>query len=123
DFEYTHRRQTGGSGQFARVILDFEPLDSEAGEMYEFENKVTGGRIPREYIASVDEGIQDAMQNGVLAGFPLVWIKATLHDGAYDDVDSSEMAFKIAGTRALREGIKQARPVLLEPIMDVEVRA
>ncbi len=121
-FEYTHRKQTGGSGQFARVILDFEPLNTEDGEMYEFENKVTGGRIPREYIPSVDEGIQEAMLNGVLAGYPLVGIKATLTDGAYHDVDSSEMAFKIAGSMALREGIKQARPVLLEPIMDVEVR-
>ena len=121
-FEFTHKKQTGGSGQFARVILNFEPLDTEDGEMYEFENKVTGGRIPREYIPSVDEGIQDAMQNGVLAGYPLVGIKATLTDGAYHDVDSSEMAFKIAGSMALREGIKQARPVLLEPIMDVEVR-
>src|SRR5690625_66317 len=121
-FEYTHRKQTGGSGQFARVILDFEPIEAEAGEMYEFENKVTGGRIPREFIPSVDEGIQDAMQNGVLAGYPLVGIKATLTDGAYHDVDSSEMAFKIAGSMALREGIKQARPVLLEPVMEVEVR-
>ncbi len=121
-FEFTHKKQTGGSGQFARVILNFEPIEAEAGEMYEFENKVTGGRIPREFIPSVDEGIQEAMQNGVLAGYPLVGIKATLTDGAYHDVDSSEMAFKIAGSMALREGIKQARPVLLEPVMEVEVR-
>src|SRR5699024_8912489 len=86
-FEFTHKKQTGGSGQFARVILNFEPIEAEAGEMYEFENKVTGGRIPREFIPSVDEGIQEAMQNGVLAGYPLVGIKATLTDGAYHDVD------------------------------------
>src|SRR5699024_11453569 len=117
-FEFTHKKQTGGSGQFARVILNFEPIEAEAGEMYEFENKVTGGRIPREFIPSVDEGIQEAMQNGVLAGYPLAGIKATLTDGAYHDVDSSEMAFKIDGSMVLREGFQQARPVLLEPVME-----
>ena len=120
--DFTHKKQTGGSGQFAKVQMTFEPLDSEAGEMYEFENKVTGGRIPREYIPSVDAGVQDAMTGGALAGYPLVGIKATLLDGAYHDVDSSEMAFKIAGSMALKEGVKRADPVLLEPVMDVEVR-
>ncbi|TDE88470.1 elongation factor G [Occultella glacieicola] len=120
--DYTHKKQTGGSGQFAKVQMTFEPLDSESGELYEFDNKVTGGRVPREYIPSVDAGVQDALQVGVLAGYPLVGIKATLLDGAYHDVDSSEMAFKIAGSMALKEGVKRADPVLLEPVMDVEVR-
>ena len=121
--EYTHKKQTGGSGQFARVIVTFEPLDSnEDGDTYEFVNAVTGGRVPREYIPSVDQGIQEAMQNGVLAGFPVVGVKATLEDGAYHDVDSSELAFKIAGNQVFKEGARRANPVLLEPIMDVEVR-
>ena len=90
--------------------------------IYEFVNKVSGGRVPREYIPSVDAGIQDAMQYGVLAGYPLVGIKATLNDGAYHDVDSSEMAFKIAGSMALKEAVRKADPVLLEPMMAVEVR-
>jgi elongation factor G len=104
------------------VQVTFEPLDTAEGELYEFENKVTGGRIPREYIPSVDAGIQDALQNGVLAGYPMVGVKATLLDGAYHDVDSSEMAFKIAGSMVLKEGVRKADPALLEPMMDVEVR-
>lgn len=121
--DYTHKKQTGGSGQFAKVQVTFEPLDlTEGGELYEFKNAVTGGRIPREYIPSVDAGIQAALQLGVLAGFPLVGVKATLIDGAYHDVDSSEMAFKIAGSMVLKEGVKRADPVLLEPVMAVEVR-
>ncbi|MFC2457840.1 MULTISPECIES: elongation factor G [Actinomycetaceae] len=121
--EYTHKKQTGGSGQFARVLVTFEPLvDAEDGAIYEFANAVTGGRVPREYIPSVDAGIQEAMQTGVLAGYPMVGIKATLEDGAYHEVDSSEMAFKIAGNMVLREGARRANPVLLEPVMDVEVR-
>ena len=121
--EYTHKKQTGGSGQFARVLVTFEPLvDAEDGATYEFVNAVTGGRVPREYIPSVDAGIQEAMQSGVLAGYPMVDIKATLLDGAYHEVDSSEMAFKIAGNMVLKEGAKRANPVLLEPVMDVEVR-
>ena len=120
--EYTHKKQTGGSGQFAKVLVNFEPLDTSGEEMYEFENKVTGGRIPREYIPSVDAGIQDAMQLGVLAGYPMVGVKAQLIDGAYHDVDSSEMAFKLAGSQVFKEGIKRASPVLLEPTMSVEVR-
>ncbi|EAQ00164.1 elongation factor G [Knoellia sp. CPCC 206453] len=121
--DYTHKKQTGGSGQFAKIQIRLEPLDTtESGELYEFENKVTGGRIPREYIPSVDAGIQDAMQYGVLAGYPLVGIKASLLDGAYHDVDSSEMAFKIAGSMALKEAVRKADPVILEPMMAVEVR-
>jgi len=120
--DYTHKKQTGGSGQFAKVQISIEPLDTTEGELYEFVNAVTGGRIPREYIPSVDAGIQDAMQYGVLAGYPLVGIKATLVDGAYHDVDSSEMAFKIAGSMALKEAVRKADPVLLEPMMAVEVR-
>jgi elongation factor G len=120
--DYTHKKQTGGSGQFAKVQISIEPLDTTDGALYEFDNKVTGGRVPREYIPSVDHGIQDAMQYGVLAGYPLVGIKATLLDGAYHDVDSSEMAFKIAGSMALKEAVRKADPILLEPMMAVEVR-
>jgi elongation factor G len=120
--DYVHKKQTGGSGQYAKVQMTFAPLDMTEGETYEFENKVTGGRIPREYIPSIDHGIQDAMQLGVLAGYPLVGIKATLLDGAYHDVDSSEMAFKIAGSMILKDAVRRADPVLLEPMMAVEVR-
>jgi elongation factor G len=120
--EYIHKKQTGGSGQYAKVQVTIEPLDTSEGELYEFENKVTGGRIPREYIPSVDHGIQDAMQYGVLAGYPLVGLKATLLDGGYHDVDSSEMAFKIAGSMVLKDAVRKADPVLLEPVMAVEVR-
>jgi elongation factor G len=119
--EYTHKKQTGGSGQFAKVIINLEPFTGEDGATYEFENKVTGGRIPREYIPSVDAGAQDAMQYGVLAGYPLVNLKVTLLDGAYHEVDSSEMAFKIAGSHVLKKAAAQAQPVILEPIMAVEV--
>ncbi|MGW0516514.1 elongation factor G [Crossiella sp. NPDC003009] len=120
-YSYTHKKQTGGSGQFAKVIITVEPLDTAEGAMYEFDNKVTGGRIPREYIPSVDAGAQDAMQYGVLAGYPLVGVKVTLLDGAYHEVDSSEMAFKVAGSIALKEAARQASPALLEPVMAVEV--
>jgi elongation factor G len=126
--EYTHKKQTGGSGQFAKVIISIEPyspaedeLEEGQSPLYHFENAVTGGRIPREYIPSVDAGIQDALQYGYLAGFPLVNVKATLLDGAYHDVDSSEMAFKIAGSQALKEAVAKAKPVLLEPLMAVEI--
>ncbi|GFG63228.1 elongation factor G [Mycobacterium kubicae] len=119
--EFTHKKQTGGSGQFAKVIINLEPFTGEDGATYEFENKVTGGRIPREYIPSVDAGAQDAMQYGVLAGYPLVNLKVTLLDGAYHEVDSSEMAFKIAGSQVLKKAAAQAQPVILEPIMAVEV--
>ncbi len=119
--EYTHKKQTGGSGQFAKVLIAIEPFRGEDGATYEFENKVTGGRIPREYIPSVDAGAQDAMQYGVLAGYPLVNLKVTLLDGAFHEVDSSEMAFKIAGSQVLKKAAAQAQPVILEPIMAVEV--
>jgi elongation factor G len=118
--EYTHKKQTGGAGQFGRVIIDLEPLGG-GSDGYEFENKVTGGRIPREYIPSVDAGCQEAAEFGVLAGYPLVGIKVTLKDGAYHDVDSSEMAFKIAGSMAFKEAARRADPALLEPMMAVEV--
>ena len=126
--DYTHKKQTGGSGQFAKVIISIEPYAPAAEELeegesatYKFVNAVTGGRIPKEYIPSVDAGIQDAMQYGYLAGFPMVNIQATLEDGAYHDVDSSEMAFKLAGSQALKEALGKAKPVLLEPLMAVEV--
>jgi elongation factor G len=121
-YDYTHKKQTGGSGQFAKVQISLEPMDTSEGTFYEFVNKVTGGRVPREYIPSVDHGIQDAMQFGVVAGYPLVGIKATLLDGQSHDVDSSEMAFKIAGSMALKEAARRADPALLEPIFAVEVR-
>ena len=125
--EYTHKKQTGGSGQYAKVQMSFEPLVPEADENgevahYEFANAVTGGRVPREYIPSVDAGVRDAMLTGVLAGYPVVDVKATLVDGGYHEVDSSEMAFKIAGSMAFKEGSRKASPVLLEPVMAVEVR-
>jgi len=118
--EYTHKKQTGGSGQFGRVIINLEPTGGDGGG-YEFENKVTGGRIPREYIPSVDAGCQEAAEFGVLAGFPMVDIKVTLLDGAYHEVDSSELAFKIAGSMAFKKAAALANPVLLEPLMSVEV--
>lgn len=118
--DYTHKKQTGGSGQFARVIINLEPL-GEGNDGYEFENKVTGGRIPREYIPSVDAGAQEAAEFGVLAGYPMVGVKVTLTDGAAHDVDSSEMAFKIAGSMAFKEAARKADAVLLEPMMAVEV--
>jgi elongation factor G len=121
--DYTHKKQTGGSGQFARVIISIEPTSVEAGGEggYEFVNAVTGGRIPREYIPSVDEGAQEAMEFGVLAGYPMVDVKVTLTDGAYHDVDSSELAFKIAGSMAFKDAARRATPVILEPMFAVEV--
>ncbi|CAL9530367.1 elongation factor G [Streptomyces albus] len=116
--DYTHKKQTGGSGQFAKVQIDVEPLE---GDGYEFVNQVTGGRIPREYIPSVDAGCQEAMEFGVLAGYPLTGVRVTLLDGQYHDVDSSEMAFKIAGSMAFKEAARKANPTLLEPLMKVEV--
>ncbi len=120
--EHVHKKQTGGSGQYAKVIISLEPLPlTPDGPTYEFENQVTGGRIPKEFIPSVDAGAQDAMQYGVLAGYPLVGLRLILLDGQYHEVDSSEMAFKIAGSMALKEAARQADPALLEPIMAVEV--
>jgi elongation factor G len=112
-------RQSGGRGQFGHVVLKIEP--QPPGEGYEFVNEIVGGAIPKEFIPSVDKGIQEAMENGVIAGFPMVDVKVTLHDGSFHEVDSSEMAFKIAGSMGFREGAKQCKPVLLEPIMKVEV--
>jgi elongation factor G len=121
-YEYTHKKQTGGSGQFARVIIKLEPMEkNEQGALYEFVNKVTGGRVPREYIPSVDAGAQDAMQYGVLAGYPMTGLRLTLLDGQYHEVDSSEMAFKVAGSMALKEAARKADPAILEPLMAVEV--
>jgi elongation factor G len=121
-YDYTHKKQTGGSGQFAKVQVTLEPLPiSGDSATYEFENAVTGGRVPREYIPSVDQGIQDAMQYGILAGYPVVGVKATLVDGQYHEVDSSEMAFKIAGSMVFKEAARKADPALLEPLMAVEV--
>jgi elongation factor G len=112
-------RQTGGRGQYGHAVIDLEPNEQGAG--YEFENKIVGGAIPREYIGSVDAGIQEAMESGVLSGFPVVDVRVRLVDGSYHDVDSSEMAFKVAGSMAFKEAAKRAKPVLLEPIMAVEV--
>ena len=112
-------RQSGGRGQFGHVWLRIEPL--EQGEGYEFVNEIVGGAIPKEFIPSVDKGVEEALQNGVVAGFPMVDVKVTLYDGSFHDVDSSEMAFKIAGVMALRDGAKNASPVILEPVMKVEV--
>lgn len=120
--DYTHKKQTGGSGQFAKIQIAIEPLEITADKGYEFVNKVTGGRIPREYIPSVDAGIQDALHVGILAGYPMVGVKASLLDGAAHDVDSSEMAFRIAGSMCFKEAVRKADPVLLEPLMAVEVR-
>ncbi|TBT86674.1 elongation factor G [Propioniciclava sinopodophylli] len=117
--EYTHKKQSGGSGQYGKVIIALEP--QEAGAGYEFVNGVTGGRIPREYIPAVDQGIQEAMAFGPLAGYPVEDIKVTLLDGAYHDVDSSELAFKIAGSMVFKEAARKADPALLEPLMAVEV--
>jgi len=120
--DYTHKKQTGGSGQFAKVQISLEPLEVTPDKTYEFSNQVTGGRVPREYIPSVDAGFQAAMAVGVLAGYPMVGVKGILVDGAYHDVDSSEMAFKLAGSMAFKEAARKADPVLLEPLMAVEVR-
>jgi len=116
---YTHKKQSGGSGQYAEVTITLENTGPGGG--YEFLDKISGGRIPKEYIPSVDAGIQQALSSGVLAGYPTVDVRATLTDGKYHDVDSSEMAFKIAGTMAFKEAARKAKPCLLEPIMNVEV--
>ncbi len=119
EVDYTHKKQSGGAGQFARVIIDFEPV--KPGEGFSFESKVVGGNVPKEYIPGVQKGIESQMESGVLAGFPVIDFKATLKDGAYHDVDSSVMAFEIAGRAAFREAMQGSQPKLLEPIMKVEV--
>ena len=118
DQEGKYVRQSGGKGQYGHVWIKLEPL--EPGKGYEFENAIVGGSIPREYIPAVDKGIQEQLQNGVIAGYPVVDVKVTLFDGSYHDVDSSEMAFKIAGSMAFKEAARRAKPVILEPIMKVE---
>jgi elongation factor G len=112
-------RQSGGRGQYGHVVMDVEPLDP--GEGFEFVDKIVGGTIPRDYIGSVEQGAKEALENGVLAGYPVVDVRVILHDGSYHEVDSSEMAFKIAGSMAIKDGVKKLKPVLLEPIMAVEV--
>lgn len=121
-YEYIHKKQTGGAGQFARIQISISPIGINSKEIYQFENKITGGKIPKEYIPSVNLGIKEAMKEGVLAGYPIIGIKATLVDGSYHDVDSSEMAFKIAAKMAFREAVRLAKLTLLEPLMDVEIR-
>jgi elongation factor G len=116
---YRHVKQTGGKGQYAHVVINIEPTGPGGG--YEFINKITGGKIPSEYIPAVDQGIQEAMSSGVLAGYPMVDLRITLTDGSYHEVDSSEMAFKIAGSMAFQEGARRAKPRLQEPIMEFEV--
>jgi elongation factor G len=111
-------RQSGGRGQFGHVYIKLEPAKSGSG--YEFVDAISGGVIPREYIPAVNKGIREQLENGVIAGYPMVDVKVTLYDGSYHDVDSSEMAFKIAGSMAFKEGAAKASPVLLEPIMNVE---
>ena len=119
EVEGKHKKQSGGSGQFGQVVITFEPLHTD--ENFEFVDKVVGGSVPRQYIPAVEKGIQDAMAKGVLAGFPLVKLKATLSDGKYHPVDSSEMAFKMAASKAYKAGLPLANPVLLEPIYKIEV--
>jgi elongation factor G len=119
EIDYTHKKQTGGSGQFARVKIVAEP--TEPGAPFEFENEVVGGNVPKEYVPGVEKGLESVLGSGVLAGFPVVDLKVTLIDGAYHDVDSSALAFEIASRAALREALQKGRPVLLEPIMKVEV--
>jgi elongation factor G len=119
EIDYTHKKQTGGSGQFARIKVVFEPL--ERGEGFQFESKIVGGNVPKEYIPGVEKGLRESCDSGALAGFPVIDLKATLIDGAYHDVDSSVMAFEIASRAAFREVMPKAKPVLLEPVMRVEV--
>jgi len=112
-------KQSGGRGKFGHVYVEFSPNDP--GKGYEFTNAIVGGVVPKEYIPAVSAGIQEAMRNGVIAGFPVVDIKAKIYDGSYHDVDSDEISFKVAGSIAFKEGARKAKPILLEPIMDVEV--
>lgn len=123
DYDYTHKKQTGGSGQYAKVVGNIEPLDPNSDQIYEFSNNITGGRIPKEYIPACDKGFQEQMTKGALIGFPIVGVKVNLNDGAYHDVDSSEMAFRICAMAAFREAYMKAKPQALEPIMKVEITA
>ena len=119
EIDYTHKKQTGGAGQFARVKIRFEPLSPGSG--FVFENAVIGGAVPKEYVPGVEKGLRVSAETGVLAGFPVIDLRATLYDGAYHDVDSSALAFEIAARAAFKEGVMKAAPKLLEPIMRVEV--
>src|SRR5690606_36656019 len=119
EVDYTHKKQTSGSGQFARIKLVFEPLERSEG--FQFESKIVDGVVPKEYIPGVQKGIEQVKETGVIAGFPMIDFKVTLIDGAYHDVDSSVLAFEIASRAAFREGVPKARPILLEPVMRVEV--
>ena len=121
EIDYTHKKQSGGAGQFAKVKIIFEPLPADTKEQFIFESEVVGGRVPREYIPGVEKGLEQAKDTGVLAGYPVVRLKARLIDGAYHDVDSSVLAFEIAARTAFREAISKAGPIILEPIMKVEV--
>ena len=121
EYDYKHKKQTGGSGQYAHIVGDLAPMPEEAEENFEFENKVVGGRIPREYIPSVEKGFRMSMEKGPIAGFPIVGVKATLADGSYHDVDSSDMAFQLCARTGFREAFLKTKPVLLEPIMKLEV--
>ena len=123
EYDYTHKKQTGGAGQFAKIVGTLQPLSAEEEKQYKFISKITGGRIPKEYIPAVDKGFQEQMKKGPLIGFPIVGVQALLSDGAYHDVDSSELAFKICAMSAFREFFSKARPVILEPIMKLEVSA
>jgi elongation factor G len=122
EFDYTHKKQTGGSGQFARVVGYIEPLPSDSVETYEFVDDIKGGSIPREFIPACDKGFRDQVKKGALIGFPVVGVRCTIDDGAYHDVDSSEMAFKIAAMAAFREAYPRAKPIVLEPIMKLQVQ-
>jgi len=121
--EYVHKKQSGGSGQFAKVVVKFEPLESDGDQTssFLFEQEIKGGSVPKEYIPGVAKGLESIMTNGVLAGFPVIGCKATLMDGAFHDVDSSVMAFEIAGRQCARKGLREAGAKLMEPVMKVEV--
>ena len=121
DQEYKYAKQSGGRGQYGHCKVRFEPMDANAEETFKFDSEVVGGNIPKEYIPAVGEGIEEAAQSGILAGFPVLGIHATVYDGSYHEVDSSEMAFHIAGSMCFKEAMQKAAPAILEPIMKVEV--
>ena len=123
DFDYAHKKQTGGSGQFAKVVGSIEPIDPETDDNYIFNDKITGGRIPKEYIPACDKGFAEQMAKGTLIGYPIVNVQVNLLDGAYHDVDSSEMAFRICAMAAFRQAYEAAKPTALEPLMKLEVSA
>jgi elongation factor G len=118
EYDYTHKKQTGGSGQYARTKLRVAP---NVAKGFEFENEIKGGSVPREFVPAVEKGVKEALEGGILAGYPMVDVKVALYDGAYHEVDSSEMAFKICASICLKEAVKRAKPVLLEPVMRIEV--